>query len=102
MRSQILPLLLLAGLFLGCVTAPAPIQEYAYARAALDAARSVESARYSPGHWHQAEEAYRRGQILFDEREYKDAQTEFLEARSAAEKAENSARLIRQRNGEVL
>lgn len=68
----------------------------------MDAARAVESARYSPGHWHQAEEAYRRAQILVKERDYEKARLEFLKARSSAEKAENSARVIRQRNGEVL
>ena len=68
----------------------------------MEAARVVESARYSPGYWHQAEEAYRKAQSLFHEHEYEDSKIEFLKARQAAEKAENSARLIRQKNGEVL
>lgn len=85
-----------------CATTPAPIEDYTLARTALDSARIVEAARYSPGYWHQAEEAYRRAEILFNEREYPEAKKEFVKARLAAEKAENSARLIRQKNGEVL
>ena len=68
----------------------------------MDAARVVESARYSPGYWHQAEESYRRAQALFQDHEFAEAKLEFQKARQAAEKAENSARLIRQKNGEVL
>lgn len=86
----------------GCVTAPPPNTDYAMAKAALDAARAVDSARYSPGNWHQADESYRRGESLYRDREYVEAQREFIEARIAAEKAENAARLIRMKNGEVL
>ncbi|MFN7455635.1 MAG: DUF4398 domain-containing protein [Pseudobdellovibrionaceae bacterium] len=85
-----------------CVTAPAPIEEWTLARAAIEAAKSVEAARHSPGFWHQAEESYRRARILYDEREFEKAKMEFYKARVAAERAENSARLIRLRNGEVL
>lgn len=92
-----LPILLCA-----CVTIPAPVEEYTLARAALEAARTVESARHSPGNYHQAEEAFRRGKTLYEEREYEDARNYFIKARTAAEKAENSARLIRFKNGEVL
>lgn len=95
----LIPLLLLLG---GCVTAPPPIDDYTLARAALEAARVVEAARHSPGYWHQAEDAYRRARILFQEREYEAAKKEFIRARISAERAENSARLIRHRNGEVL
>lgn len=100
-RSFVILLLLITQL-MGCVTAPAPIEEYTLARAAIDAAKTVEASRYSPGYWHQAEEGYRRAQALMEEREYEDAKEEFTRARIAAEKAENSARLIRQKNGEVL
>ena len=85
-----------------CVTVPAPMEEYALARAAIEAAKAVESSRYSPGNWHQADESYRRAQALFVEREFEDAKQEFIRARVAAERAENSARLIRLKNGEVL
>lgn len=92
-----IPLLLCA-----CVNVPAPNEEYTLARAALEAARLVESARHSPGNYHQAEEAFRRAKTLYEEREYEEARSYFIKARNAAEKAENSARLIRFKNGEVL
>jgi hypothetical protein len=86
----------------GCASAPDPIKEYTLARAAIEAARAVEAARYSPGNWHQAEESYRRGRILYQDHDFSAAKKEFDRARLAAERAENSARLIRQKNGEVL
>ena len=86
----------------GCITVPPPNEEYTLSRAALDAAKSVQAARYSPGFWHQSEEYYRQAKILYGEREYEDAKILFLKAKAAAEKAENSARLLRQKNGDVL
>lgn len=86
----------------GCVTTPPPIEDYTLARAALEAARAVEAARFSAGNLQQAEELYRKGQILYEEREYVAAREQFLKARLAAEKAENSTRLLRQKTGEVL
>lgn len=85
-----------------CQSAPQPVEEYALARAALDAARSVQAARHSPGYWHQAEEAYRQGRVYYQDRDWAAAKEEFDKARFAAEKAENSARLIRQKTGDVL
>ena len=86
----------------GCVHIPPPILEYTLADTALKAAKTVQAVRYSPGHWHEAEELYRQARILYNEREYEQAIELFNRARIAAEKAENSARLIRLRNGEVL
>ena len=86
----------------GCVTVPPPNEEYTLAKAALDAAKAVQAARYSPGFWHQAEEFFRQGKILYNEREYSEAKYLFLSAKSSAEKAENSARLLRQKSGDVL
>lgn len=86
----------------GCVTAPPPISDYTLARSALEAARAVEAARHSPGYYHQAEESYRKAKLLFENRDYEEAQELFVKARLAAERAENSARLIRMKNGEVL
>lgn len=86
----------------GCISISAPIEEFTLARAAIDSAKAVESSRFSPGNWHQAEESYRRAQALYEEREFEEAKQEFIRARIAAEKAENSARLVRQKNGEVL
>jgi len=86
----------------GCASAPDPIKEYTLARAAIEAARTVEAARYSPGNWHLAEESYRRARIFYQDHDFAEAKKEFDRARIAAEHAENSARLIRQKNGEVL
>jgi DNA mismatch repair ATPase MutS len=87
---------------LGCAYVEPPRDEYALAKAAIDAARSVQAVRYSPGNWHQAEEFYRQARILFNEREYEQARELFFRARKAAERAENSARLLRQKSGDIL
>lgn len=94
--------LIILAMIVGCQTAPVPIEDYSLARAALDAARSVQAARHSPGYWHQAEEAYRKGRIYFEDRDYGKAKEQFVRSRQAAEKAENSARLIRQKTGDIL
>lgn len=97
-------LLLFATVFLlaSCQTIPAPYDDYALARAAMDAARNVQAARHSPGYWHQAEENYRKARLYFRDREYEKAKEHFNLARQAAERAENSARLIRQKSGDIL
>jgi len=87
---------------LGCVTIAPPLLEYTLADTAIKAAKAIQAVRYSPGYWYEAEEAYRQGKILYGEREYEQAKDLFIKARIAAEKSENSARLIRLRNGEVL
>ncbi len=88
--------------FSGCVTTPPPIEDYTLARAALEAARAVEAARFSAGNLQQAEELFRKAQILYDEREFAAGRDQFVKARLAAEKAENSTRLLRQKTGEIL
>jgi hypothetical protein len=98
-RIFIVFLLLLAT---SCVHTAPPTLEYALADTALKAAKAVQAVRYSPGYWYEAEESYRQAKILFNEREYDQARDLFNKARTAAEKSENSARLIRLRNGEVL
>lgn len=96
--------IVLSSLFViaACVTSPPPKDEYTLAWAAQEAARAVEAARHSPGFWQMGEVAYKNGQRLFEEREYKRAKTEFLRSKEAFEKAENSARMIRFKSGEVL
>lgn len=86
----------------GCVTAPAPNDEFIFAKLAIDYAKSVQSVKYSPGYWHQAEEFFRQAKILYSEREYLEARALFIKARLSAEKAENSTRLLRQKNGDIL
>jgi hypothetical protein len=93
---------LLALLTQGCQTGPIPIEEYTLARSAIDAAREVQAPRLAPGFWHQAEESYRKARLFYKDGRWDESRLEFLKARQAAEKAENSARLARQRNGEVL
>ena len=88
--------------FIGCVTSPPPIEDYTLAKTALDAAKAVDAARYSAGFMHKAELAYKKAQQHYTDREYEQATLEFRKAREAAEKAENSARFIRFKNGEVL
>lgn len=101
LRAILLSFGLVAALA-GCQTIPPPVEEYALARAAIEAAQAVQAARHSPGFWHQAEEAYRIARIYYSDHDWLNAKSEFIRARVAAEKAENSARLIRQKTGEVL
>lgn len=101
LRAILLGLSVLAA-FAGCQTVPPPLEEYALARAAIEAAQAVQAARHSPGFWHQAEEAYRIARIYYSDHDWMNARSEFIKARVAAEKAENSARLIRQKTGDVL
>ena len=87
---------------MSCVHIAPPILEFTLADTALKAAKSVQAVRYSPGYWYEAEESFRQAKILYNEREYEQARDLFNKARIAAERAENSARLMRLRNGEVL
>lgn len=102
MRGFVVVAVTLVMLLMGCQTVPQPIEEYSLARAAIDAARAVQAPRHSPGYWHQADEAYRQGRLAYKDRDYAKARDAFLKAKAAAEKAENSARLIRQKTGDVL
>lgn len=99
---QSLLVLFLLGMLLGCQTGPMPLDEYSFARAAIEAAREVQAPRHSPGFWHQAEEAYRKARLLYKDKRWDEARSEFIKARISAEKAENAARLVRQRTGDVL
>ncbi len=89
-------------LLTGCITTSPPLEDYTLADAAIKAAKLVQAVRFSPGNWSQAEENFRQARILYNEREYEQAKILFIKARLAAERAENSARLIRQQNGDVL
>lgn len=85
-----------------CQSFPRPMEEYALARAAIDAAKLVEAPRYSPGFWNQAEESYRRARLFFREQDWENAKIYFVRARLAAEKAESSSRITRMKSGEIL
>lgn len=102
MRGFVVLTMTILTLLLGCQTVPQPIEEYTLARAAIEAARAVQAPRHSPGYWHQADEAYRQGRLFYKDRDFARAREAFVKARIAAERAENSARLIRQKTGDVL
>lgn len=95
--------IVLTWLFLtSCQTTTPPKQEFATAKVAIEAAKKVEAYRHSPGLWHQAEELYRQGKALYQLGRYSEAKEKFDRSIEAAEKAENSARLIRMKTGEVM
>lgn len=109
LNSRMLDILFLCGCFFfllfilnSCQTTREPVEEWSLARSAMEAAKAVQAAKYSPGFWHQAEDAYRKARVLMKEESYSEAREEFTIARKAAEKAENSARIKRQQSGEVL
>lgn len=102
MRGLVIYAIILITLTLGCQSVSQPVEEYTLARVAIESARAVQAPRHSPGYWHQADEAYRQGRLFYKDRDYSKAREAFIKARLAAEKAENSARLIRQKTGDVL
>lgn len=95
-------ILFLVGSLSACASAPIPVEEYALARAAMESAMAVDAAAHSPGYWNRGEEAYRSAEILLKDRRNDEATAEFIRARQSFEKAENAARLIRLKTGEVL
>ena len=93
-------LAVVASLASGCVSFP--IEDYNLARAAMDAAREKDAARFAPGWWYKAEEAYKQAVRLYRERSFGPARDYFIQARFLAEKAENTARLEQFKTGEGL
>lgn len=81
---------------------PQPIEEYSFARAAIEAAHGAQAPRLAHGYWSQADEAYRLGKLYYSEREYIKAKAQFIKAREAAEKAENAARVLKFKSGDFL
>ena len=71
-------------------------------RAAIQAAQNAEAGRFDPGHMHEAEEAFRKAKALLDDRENELAKSLFVKSRIAAEKAENAARAMKRKSGEVF
>jgi hypothetical protein len=84
-----------------CVTY-IPADEYNLARAAFEAARDADAARYAPALWFKAEQAYREGQKLFKERNYESARAVFVQSKYFAEQAENAARIERHKSGDFV
>lgn len=94
--------LILLGLIFGGLSSCAarrPIKEYVLARSAVEAARRAQAARYAPGYWSQAEEAYMLARQYFKDSRFGDAKEQLDEAKSLAEKAEYRARLKRFHSG---
>lgn len=89
-------------LITACATGEPPVEDYVLARSALDSARAIDSARYSPGNFHKAEVSYRKAKGMYEDREYGKARDEFRSAREFAEKAENTARLMQFKTGEIV
>lgn len=98
-KSKFLILCLLTYGLTACAT-NRPAAEYVLAREALVSAREVDSARYAPGFYYKAEEAFRHGVNSYQNRSYGAALEFFKETMVYAEKAENSARVHRQKSGE--
>lgn len=86
-------------ILIGCST-PQPVEEYTLARTALQFAKDQDAPRYAPSYWHQAEEAYRKGEVNFKNHDYGDAGEEFIKAKEFAEKAENATRAQKYKSGE--
>lgn len=93
--------LLSSVLFTACVTYM-PVDEWAMAKAAYEAARDADSARYVPSIWFNAEQTYREAQKAYRDRRYSSAKILFDQAKQLCEQAENAARLARQQSGEVV
>lgn len=85
-----------------CTTIPPPVEEYAIARSAMEAARSIDAGRFAGNQYHRAMEAYLRAEILYRNREYHEARDLFEASRVDFEKAENIANVQRKKNGETL
>lgn len=94
-------LILTLVLGVGCV-GPAPVEDYALARTALDWAEVAGAPSSASGFWHKAEDSYRRGKKAFENREFGAAQKHFIRARDFAERAENQTRLKKFQSGEVI
>ncbi len=82
----------------GCVTSP-PAVEYTLARTARESAQEAEAPRYAPSLWHEADEAFRRGEESFRKEDFSVASAYFEKSRRFAERAENSAKLQRDKSG---
>ncbi len=76
-----------------------PVSDYSVARSAWESAKEAGAARLAPSVWYRADQAYKRGQKLFSERDYSGARDSFEEARFYSEKAENTARLTSPEGG---
>jgi uridine phosphorylase len=77
----------------GCVTGDLPVEQYIFAKTAYDAAVNAEASKHAPRLLYRSEKHYKRGEVLFKERYYSEADKEFQMAQKYAERAETVARL---------
>ena len=70
-----------------------PVEQYIYAKTAYDAAVTAEASKHAARLLYLAEKHYKRGEVLFKERYYDEANKEFVVAQKYAEKAETVSRL---------
>lgn len=84
----------------GCVVAPPPYEEYALARSAVRAAQEFDSARFAPGPWNKADEAYHSGVKAWKDADWEMAKKDFGFAQQQAERAENLTRLKKFQSGD--
>jgi hypothetical protein len=76
----------------GCV-GPAPINEYALSRAALEAARDSGAHQRAPNQIYSAEEKYKEAVARYKDREYSEASKLFKKSIEFAEQAELVSRI---------
>ncbi len=93
-------LILLVAFVVGCAVNP-PVQEYALARTALEAAKVAGAEKYSPSIWFKAEEAYRVGEAQFSKGKFEEARQHFADTLDLSERAENKARYDKRKSGEL-
>jgi hypothetical protein len=99
-RAIAIAMALVVPLVSGCVTY-IPVDEYTIARAAYEAAKDADAARFAPRLWSSAELTYQEAQQSFKDRRYADARSKFVQAKELSEKAEFAARLARQQSGDL-
>lgn len=88
------------SLFLSACVSRVPVEEYALAEAAVQAAQNVQAAKFASGVWFEAEQSYKRGVRAYESRNYKEAEELFIKARRAAEEAELISRQEMQKTGD--
>jgi hypothetical protein len=92
--------LIFMGALSSCRTAPAPYEDYALARTAVQAARDADSPRFAPGFWARADENFRLAEREYKDSDFEAAKLHFHMAQKFAEKAENATRLKKFKTGD--
>ncbi len=92
-------LIIILAILSGCAV-DRPHVDLVLAREAFLSAQEVDAAKYSPANFHLAEEAYRKAMSDYKKRDYRNAILGFRTAKNYAERAENAARIQRQKSGE--